>query len=402
MNTEVLRNPMPRLIGAHICLHTCMAGMRMAAPLLALREGYSAWAVGLLLALFSLSQVFLSIPAGRFADRHGLRKPAGIAVMVSMTATGLAVLFPVFGVLCLAAMATGAATGSTSIAVQRHVGRMVTDITALKRAFSWLGIGPAFSNFLGPFVAGLLIDHAGRVPADTMGFRAAFLFLTLLPLLTWGLVRSMPGITQGSSERIERQGSAWDLMREPLMRRLMLVNLCISACWDIHTFVIPLIGHERGLSASAIGALLGSFAIAAMLIRVAMPIFAARLEEHVVLASAMVVTAGAFAVYPFMERGWTMGICSVVLGLALGSVQPMVMSMLHQITPHARHGEALGLRLVLINASSLSMPLLFGAMGSVVGVSLVFWVMGVAVAAGSRTAWHLRAVADAVPPPSPR
>ena len=170
----------------------------MAAPLLALRDGYSAWAVGLLLALFSLSQVFLSIPAGRFADRHGLRRPAGIAVITSMAATGLAALYPVFGVLCLAAMATGAATGSTSIAVQRQVGRMVSDSTALRRAFSWLGIGPAFSNFLGPFAAGLLIDHAGPAPGDTWGYRAAFLFLTVLPLLTWWLVQRTPGADQGS------------------------------------------------------------------------------------------------------------------------------------------------------------------------------------------------------------
>ena len=41
-----------------------MAGMRMAAPLLALREGYSEAAVGVLLALFALTQVFLALPAG--------------------------------------------------------------------------------------------------------------------------------------------------------------------------------------------------------------------------------------------------------------------------------------------------------------------------------------------------
>ncbi len=381
-----------RLIGAQICLHTCMAGMRMATPLLALREGYSAMAVGVLLALFSLAQVFLAIPAGRFADRHGLRRPAGLAVIVSMVGTGLATLFPVFGLLCLAAMATGAATGCTVIAVQRHVGRMVTDLTMLRRAFSWLGIGPAFSNFLGPFVAGLLIDHAGRVPGDTWGYQAAFLFLTLMPLLTWWLVRRTPGASEGSGVQQGRRGSAWGLLREPLMRRLMIVNLCVSACWDIHTFVVPLIGHERALSASAIGTLLGVFAIAAVLVRLVMPMFAARLAEHAVLAGAMVITALAFAVYPFMLVAWTMGICSVVLGMALGSVQPMVMSMLHQITPITRHGEALGLRLTLINASSLSLPLLFGAVGSVVGVSLVFWVMGAAVGAGSRLAWGLRAV----------
>ena len=46
-----------------------MAGMRMATPLLALKQGFSAMAVGALLALFALTQVFLALPAGRYADR---------------------------------------------------------------------------------------------------------------------------------------------------------------------------------------------------------------------------------------------------------------------------------------------------------------------------------------------
>ena len=68
-----------RLIFAQVCLHACMAGTRMAAPLLALQQGYSPLAVGVLLALFSITQVFLALPAGRFADRHGLRRPVSLA-----------------------------------------------------------------------------------------------------------------------------------------------------------------------------------------------------------------------------------------------------------------------------------------------------------------------------------
>src|SRR5260221_9461369 len=56
----------------------------------------------------------------------------------------------------------------------------------------------------------------------------------------------------------------------------------------------------------------------------------------------------------FMDSALTMGVCSVLLGFSLGSVQPMVMSMLHQITPEHRHGEALGLRLMAINADRKS------------------------------------------------
>jgi sugar phosphate permease len=185
-------------------------------------------------------------------------------------------------------------------------------------------------------------------------------------------------------------GKAWDLLREPMMRRLMLVNWLLSSCWDVHTFVVPVLGHERGFSASVIGTILGGFAIAATLVRVALPAFASRLREWVVVTTAMLITALLFTVYPFMISPLAMGACSVLLGLALGSVQPMIMSTLHQITPQARHGEALGLRLMAINASSVLMPLLFGTTGAVVGVSVVFWSVGLAVGAGARVAWRLR------------
>ena len=82
-----------------------------------------------------------------------------------------------------------------------------------------------------------------------------------------------------------------------------------------------------------------------------------------------------------------MGVCSVLLGLVLGSVQPMVMSMIHQITPAERHGEALGLRMVAINGSSVLMPVLFGSIGTVVGVSVLFWTVGAMVGVSSRLPW---------------
>jgi MFS family permease len=81
-----------RLISGHVCLHASMAGMRLAAPLWALQQGYGPFAVGFLLALFSLSQVFLALPAGRFADRHGLRKPVSRAVVASITGATAAAL----------------------------------------------------------------------------------------------------------------------------------------------------------------------------------------------------------------------------------------------------------------------------------------------------------------------
>jgi len=368
--------------------------MRLAAPLLALRLGHSAVHVGVLLALFSLSQVFLALPAGRYADKHGLRRPMGWGVLVAMVGALLSFCFPVYPVLCASALCMGAATGAASIALQRHVGRAARDKTELKQVFSWLAIGPAVSNFLGPVSAGLLIDYAGPAwgaAVPLAGFRSAFLFMAVLPCLAWWCIRRTPELPTAAAAPHDRMASAWALLRMPAMRSLLLVNWLLSACWDVHTFAVPLLGHERAFSASVIGTILGGFAVAAAAIRIAMPLVAVHLKEWVVLSGAMLATACLFAVYPLMVSPWTMGLCSVCLGISLGSVQPMVMSTLHQITPHAQHGQALGLRLMAINFSSVVMPLLFGTAGAVVGVAVVFWSVGTLVGLGSRLAWGLRA-----------
>ncbi len=365
----------------------------MAAPLLALKQGFSAVAVGVLLALFALTQVFLALPAGRLADRRGLKLPISLSVLAACGGAGLAAAFPVFPVLCLAALLTGGASGTAIIALQRHVGRIASGGTQLRQVFSWVSLGPAVSNFVGPVACGLLIDHAGRVPADDLGFRVAFLFVALLPLVSWLLVQTTHEfVPTVAPEAVPGQirPKAWDLLRQPMFRRLILINWFLSSCWDVHTFVVPILGFQRGLSAASVGAILGALAVAATVIRLLIPLLAAHLKEWKVVMSAMLATAFLFGIYPLMQSAWAMGACSAALGLALGSVQPMLMSTLHQITPPARHGEALALRLITINASSVVMPMLFGTVGVAMGVASVFWAVGAVVGLGARAAWLLQ------------
>ena len=379
-----------RLIAGQMFLHACMAGARMAIPLLALKQGFSPVAVGALLALFALAPMFLALPAGRYSDRRGLQKLMRLSVVVATSGVFLSAIWPIFPVMCLSALAAGGATGMAVIALQRHVGRMAKDAAALKVAFSWLSLGPAVSNFVGPVLAGLLIDFAGPVAADVVGFRWAFLSMALLPLLTWFWIRRVPELPLSPELANEAPRRALDLLAEPMMRRLLGVNWLLSSCWDVHTFVVPVLGHERGYSASVVGGILGAFALAAAFIRVCLPFISRHVKEHQIITAAMLSTGALFAVYPLMPTAGSMLVCSVLLGLVLGTVQPMIMSTLHQITPPHRQGEALGLRLMSINASSVLMPMVFGAAGAVAGVAPVFWVVGVAVGTGSRAAWHLR------------
>jgi MFS family permease len=381
------------LVLGQLGMHSAMAGLRLAAPLQALSEGYSAWAVGLLLALFAAAPVLLALHAGRLADRHGYHRPVYLAV--GLTALGMAAAVvssfidgPLhFALLCLAATLSGTGANMGMLTIQRTAGLTARDATERVRIFSWLGIAPSLANVLGPVAVGLTIDAAG--------FRAGYALLLLLPLLSLLSARRVPRIAPAPPAPVvagQAPRRAWDLLAAPGMARLLTVNWLISMCWDVHIFAVPILGHERGFSAGTIGLVLGSFTLAVSAVRLLIPLLAHRLSEVAVLRGAMLAAAAVFVVYPLAPTPLLMGLCAVWLGVALGCVQPMVMSTLHHITPDQRHGEALALRSMAINTSSTAMPLLFGAAGAVVGAGLLFWVVGAAVGAG---AWLTRGLARA-------
>ncbi|CAG1017733.1 hypothetical protein BURC_02417 [Burkholderiaceae bacterium] len=367
------------LILGQISLHSCMAGVRMAAPLQALEQGHGEWAVGVLMALFALGPIALALPAGRMADRHGYHRPLYLAVALSLAGGVIAAATSHYVAICIAALLTGAGSNIGLITIQRTAGRMASDATERMRVFSWLGLAPALANLVGPVTAGVLIDVAG--------FRAAFAALMLMPLAALFWSRRVPvEAPPSAADNAARPRTSWDLFKLPAMRRLLLVNWLLSTSWDVHNFVLPILGHERGLSASAIGAILGLFALAVAGVRLVIPLMAHRLTASQVLAGAMLWVAAVFAAYPFVHSAWLMALCAALLGLALGSVQPMVMSTLHHITPRERHGEAIAVRSMTINISSTVMPLLFGVAGVAVGASALFWLMSLAVGAGSMPA----------------
>lgn len=372
------------LIVGQIGVHGAMAGLRMAAPLQALREGYSAWSVGLLLALFAAAPVLLALHAGRMADRWGYHRPVRLAALLTGTGVLTAVAstflggWPHFALLCMAATLTGSGANMGMLTIQRTAGLAARDSTERVRVFSWLGIAPSFANVVGPVSAGFMIDLAG--------FGAAYALLLTLPLATVALARYVPQVPPRPGAQAPAR-RAWDLLQAPGMKRLLVVNWLLSMCWDVHSFAVPILGHEHGFTATTIGLVLGTFTLSVTGIRLVVPVLAHRLREVQVLVGAMLGTAVVFALYPLAKTPLLMGGCAVMLGVTLGVVQPMIMSTLHQMTPDHRHGEALAFRSMAINASSTLMPLLFGLVGTVVGAAVLFWVVGGAVGAG---AWGAR------------
>jgi MFS family permease len=377
------------LILAQLTLHSAMAGQRMAAPLQALKAGQTAWAVGLLLALFTVIPALSAIATGRWVDRSGYQHPMRMAVTLTIGGALLALASTLtpdgwnYPLLCLGAAASGAGANVCGIATQRAGGLLTRDTRSRLRVFSWLAMSPAFANAVGPVVVGILIDSAG--------FRSAYGALLALPLLTLWIARKLPKLASRESAGVtQNRGDIRSLLAVPGLRRLLFVNWLLSASWDVHSFAVPVLGFARNYSASTIGMVLGVFTLAVTLVRFIVPLLSHRINQSWLLWAAMVLTGAVFAAYPFAATPVLMGTCAALLGLTLGAVQPTVVSALYQLSPAGREGEAIALRSMAISGSNTLMPLAFGAAGSVVGPSAVFWIMGTAVALGSWAALGLR------------
>src|SRR5258708_958901 len=101
--------------------------------------------------------------------------------------------------------------------------------------------------------------------------------------------------------------------------------------------------------------------------------FLSRAASWPLLPVSVTTAAAAFFLFPLLERASFLMAVAFLLGLGLGMSQPMVMSLLHNTAPAGRVGEAIGVRMSLVNMSQIAMPLLFGALGTALRMLPVFW-----------------------------
>lgn len=371
-------------------LHACMAATRVAASLAVLEQGHPAWTLGALLSLYGLAPIVLSLWAGRMADRHGFHRPVAGSIVASLLGAALPTVTQHIAALAVSGLLTGGAVAFAAVAIQREAGQMARNPADLKRVFSWVALGPALSNTVAPVAAGLLIDHAG--------FRAAFVFGALLPLFAawaaWRVPRLPLAVPHADATSFR---GAVALLRMPHLRNLLLVNVVMAASWDAHTFTVPVVGHARELSASSIGLVLGSFAVASTLVRLAISRFASRIDEQRALLTAIALAAFVLLAYAWLPGALGMMAGSALLGVALGSVQPMVLSMLHQGAPPGRQGQALALRMLFTNAATIAMPLGFGFLAAATTSAAPMWLMALLLLAARLPAQRLgvRAASEA-------
>ncbi len=372
--------PLLLILAATVLAHASFNGSRLAISLTALSMGATPLTVGVLMSLIAALPMLLAVALGRLVDHVGVRYPILAGVAFLGCAVVLPAAFPGMRSLHFAAAASGMGFTLFHISIQHAIGETASDPEQRKANFGWLSLAFSISNFFGPTLAGFSID--------AFGHRATFVFESLLAAASVTLLvlqrHRLPH--QRHRHRGTARRSALELLRNPELRRVFVVTGMLASAWDLFTFAVPVYGNAIGLSASTIGMILGSFAAATFIIRVALPWLSKRLREWTMITATFGIAFVAYALFPLVRTVPLLATIAFLLGLGLGATQPSIMSLIYTTAPSGRAGEAVGVRSVVLNASSTFLPLAFGGLGSALGMLPVFWAMAVALAGGGAIA----------------
>lgn len=360
-----------------------MRASKFVVSLASLAQGATPFQVGLLAATFAAFPLLLAVYAGKTSDRIGVKTPIVGGCIVN--ALGILVPLAWGGIAGLLAAAALVGLGHIFFHVSIHnlIGAY-GDGESRTRNFATFSLGASVAAFLGPASAGLSIDH--------LGYPATHLLVAAIAITPALIVLARPSIIPPRvGHAKEETGGSMELLRNPALVRTLLMSGAAITGIELFTFYFPVYGRSIGLSASAIGFVMASYAVAAFIVRMGMTHATRRMGEVGVLTASLAMAGATYLAVPFIANAPLLALMAFLLGIGLGCAQPLTIILTYNHAPPGRSGEALGLRLVANKLTQLGVPLVFGAMGTAFGVLPVFLANGVfLLSGGALSLWEQR------------
>lgn len=377
------------LLALNTMNHIQYTGARFTVLLYAVHQQASPIVVGLLIALNSLFPAITSVRVGQVLDRRrDLRQPMLWVSVIMAAGVMLPALWDSLAALFIFCIVVGSNFNVFRIASQQLIGQY-GESQHRPGNYTLYSQCLAIGNLIAPLMAGFAIDH--------VGFHFALLMFALLavpPIAVFALNRiRLPQAPHPREQEKHGAGGAWDLLRIPRLRRVLIVGVVLATAWDIFTFIWPLYGTQLQFSASQIGLVAGVFYSGALVVRVLASLLLRRFSQWQLLLLSMASASSIYVIFPMLSSFMLLIVAAFILGLVLGIIQPMTMSLAYDEAPSNRKAEVIGLRMTLALGLHVVIPLLSGALGSALGLAPVYWAAAAMLLAGfwtARSQWHYR------------
>ena len=353
-----------------------MKGNRIVVTLFAVDLGAGPLQTGILFALHGIFPFLLAIRAGRIADRFDNRLLMYWGLAIYAIAMMLPFIWPGMIALYLCAAIGGFTSMLFVLATQNYIGSLATTQTRTKY-FSYYAIGESVGQVIGPVILGYAIDHWTHP--------RAFLLLTGVTIatlaMTWAGRNRLPQ-NQGRAP-VQEKRCMGDLLKLPAMRAALITNAVVMIGWDLFNLYMPFYMRNMGFTATTIGYVMGSYGVAAIITRIAIPPITARWGVQRMIACALLLAAVGFVFVPLSNAPAVLMLLSFVIGLGVGCGQPLSMTLAYNAAPPGRVAEGIAMRLAVSYGAHVFIPTAFGALGSLIGLAPVFWLCAAALTGGA-------------------
>lgn len=339
--------------------------------------GAEAWLVGIVGATFALAPLLFAIQIGRWVDRGRSGRALLYGTLISLGTTVGLIFIENILLLMLAMPLLGIGHLLVMTGGQTMVG-VLSDQKDYERNFGRLTFYASLGHAVGPFLGGVVADRGGlEVDVD-----AAFALAAVMFVFAAISVISVFGIPKTSKEE-ERQtkSKAKDVFSIKGFKSAILVSGSITAVIDVMLVFLPLLGRELGFSATEVGILLATRAVASMLVRIILGPISNRFGMRTTLNFGSLVTAFSLVVIALSSQFWLLLILMFVAGFATGIGQPVTMAWVSRISPPEIRGLAISIRLTSNRLGQVVIPALAGSL-AVFGAGTIFWLLA-ALQAGS-------------------
>ena len=351
--------------------------------------GASVALVGVVVAAYSVTNLFGNLGAGLVLDRWGRRRP----MILGLAMTAVAVLSYAFVNSPEQLIAVRAVHGLGAAALTPGAFAILGDRAASGqrgRAMGLAGALIAIPAMIGPPAAGILRDAWG---ADSVFFvDSAFLALTLVAFVTVTreAPRAAPSRTAGA------KGNAW--LSSQILWSGYAAQFAITVGVGVLVAHLPLVLENQGETATRAGYGFAIYALVSMLV-MASPIGGAsdRIGRFVPLLIGLLGVAAGLAVVGLADGYGGIAAGMAVFGLGYGLVFPAATALVAEASGPSRRGMAFG---IFYAVYSLGVAVGSAGSGRLAGlyensIGLPFFAAAVVVLAAVPIVWMLKRLAVA-------
>ncbi|WP_316574040.1 MFS transporter [Nocardia canadensis] len=351
-------------------------GAGAAAPMYALRAldlGASAGAAGLIVALSGLGMVLTDLPAGRIVARIGERAAIGVGSVLGTVGVLAAILAPNLGVLAVGLLLNGAAGAVWGLARQTYLVTVVSP-DQRGRAMSTLAGAHRLGFFCGPFLGAALVHGFGPVGA---------LWLQLVTTLLASA--AMVTIRPADLDDVAALRPLHTVLSENrrALSTLGLASVAVGAARASRTALLPLWAAHLGIDAATTSLLFGLAGAVDVLMSYPAGVWLDRAGSRVTGIACGVCFAAGYAALPFTHSALTMGAATMLLGLANGLSNGLIMTVGAFAAPEDRRAEFLGAWRLTHDVGMFVGPVAVGLVGAAAGLASAGALLAIGVGLGT-------------------